>query len=91
MISDFAGIGQGFRDRNLWLAALTGNAFPAWFYSGDALGSFNSWMRLLSGLAFGLGVTGLLLPMLDAVRWAPAARADAQNVLPDFVQHQPRA
>ncbi len=68
LVSDFAGIGQGFRDSNLWLATLTSNILPEWFYSGDALGSFNSWMRLLSGLAFGLGVTGLLLPTIDAVR-----------------------
>src|SRR3990172_7945471 len=46
-ISDLAGIGLGFRDSNVWLAALTGNAFPAGFYAGDAWGSFNSWMRLL--------------------------------------------
>jgi uncharacterized membrane protein len=65
MISDFAGIGQGFRDSNLWLAALTGNVLPAWFYGGDALGSFNSWMRLFSGLALGLGVAGLIIPYLD--------------------------
>jgi len=65
MISDFAGIGQGFRDSNLWLAGLTGNAFPAWFYAGDALGSFNSWMRLFSGLTIGLAVVGLLLPYVD--------------------------
>jgi uncharacterized membrane protein len=70
MVSDFAGIGQGFRDNNLWLAALTGNALPLWFYKGDALGSFNSWMRLFSGFTFGVGVAGLLLPTIDAIRWA---------------------
>ena len=52
-ISDLSGIGQGFRTNNLWLVALTGNALPVWFYSGDALGSFNSWMRLLTGLLAG--------------------------------------
>jgi uncharacterized membrane protein len=70
MASDFAGIGQGFRDSNVWLASLTGNALPAWFYAGDALGSFNSWMRLLSGLTFGVGIVGLILPNIDAVSWA---------------------
>jgi uncharacterized membrane protein len=67
MVSDFAGIGQGFRDNNLWLVALTGYAFPDWFYAGDGLGSFNSWMRLLSGLLFGAGLIGLTLPTFDAV------------------------
>ena len=84
MLSDFAGIGQGFRDSNLWLAALTGNTLPDWFYSGDGLGSFNSWMRLFSGLAFGSGLIGLTLPTIDAVedyyqstrRTHPAAPAD---------------
>ncbi len=32
-ISDLAGIGQGFRDSNAWLAVLTGNALPATFYA----------------------------------------------------------
>lgn len=55
-VSDFAGIGAGFRYTNAWLAALTQNAFPATFYAGDALGSFNSWMRLLTGVFFGARV-----------------------------------
>ena len=45
MLSDFAGIGQGFRDTNQWLVILTNNSFSATFYAGDALGSFNSLMR----------------------------------------------
>ena len=65
-ISDLAGIGQGFRDSNVWLAALTGNAFPAGFYAGDAWGSFNSWMRLLTGLLFGLGIVWFALPYLGS-------------------------
>ncbi len=64
-ISDLAGIGQGFRDSNVWLAALTGNTLPATFYAGDAIGSFNSWMRLLTGLLFGLGVVWLSFPYLQ--------------------------
>ena len=52
-ISDLVGIGLGFRDSNAWLAVLTGNIFPAAFYAGDALGSFNSWMRLITGILFG--------------------------------------
>ncbi len=56
--------GLGFRDTNAWLAALTGHAFPATFYAGDAIGSFNSWMRLLTGTLFGLGAAWLALPYL---------------------------
>ena len=64
-LSDLAGIGQGFRDTNLWLAALTHNTFRPEFYAGDAWGSFNSLMRLLTGLLFGLGVAWFLFPLLD--------------------------
>ena len=67
MLSDAAGIGSGFRDTNAWLAALTGNALPAWFYAGDGLGSFNSWMRLITGLMFGLGVVWLAYPHIETV------------------------
>jgi uncharacterized membrane protein len=67
MINDFtAGIGLGFRDSNAWLAALTNNAFPDNFYAGDALGSFNSWMRLITGLLFSLGIVWLLYPRLHS-------------------------
>lgn len=62
MISDFFGMGQGFRDSNLWLAALTNNFLPATFYAGDVLGSFNSWMRNITGLLAGLGVVWLVFP-----------------------------
>lgn len=70
-ISDLAGIGQGFRDSNAWLAALTHNAFASGFYAGDALGSFNSWMRLLTGILFGLGVTWFGFPFIDQAFFAP--------------------
>src|SRR5512138_142526 len=63
-LSDFAGIGQGFRDNNLWLAQLTGNLFPATFYAGDALGSFNSLIRLVTGLLAGLAITWLAFPYI---------------------------
>ncbi|GER78827.1 MAG: DUF2085 domain-containing protein [Chloroflexi bacterium] len=62
--SDLAGIGLGFRDTNQWLALLTNNAFPATFYAGDALGSFNSWMRLITGLLAGLGIVWLAFPYI---------------------------
>jgi uncharacterized membrane protein len=62
MISDLTGIGQGFRDTNAWLAALTNHAFSASFYMGDALGSFNSLMRFITGLLAGLAIAWLLFP-----------------------------
>lgn len=65
MLSDISGgIGGGFRYHNSWLAVLTRNVFPATFYGGDALGSFNSWMRLLSGLFFGIGLVWFVYPRL---------------------------
>ena len=63
-ISDFAGIGQGFRDTNMWLAVLTNNAFPATFYAGDALGSFNSLLRFITGLLAGLGIVWFAFPYI---------------------------
>lgn len=63
-LSDFAGIGRGFRDSNLWLAALTNYSLPASFYAGDGIGSFNSILRLISGVLAGLGITWLALPFI---------------------------
>jgi uncharacterized membrane protein len=65
MISDLAGIGQGFRDTNIWLQMLTNSVFPLTFYQGDALGSFNSWMRLISGILFGIALVGFVYPYLN--------------------------
>ncbi len=65
-ISDMmSGLGSGFRYDNQWLATLTGHTLPSWFYYGDAFGSFNSWMRLLTGLLFGIAVVWLVFPYLD--------------------------
>lgn len=77
LVSDLAGIGQGFRDRNAWLAALTGNALPAGFYAGDGLYSFNSWMRLASGILFGWGLVWFGFAYLEewADQWASLRRA----------------
>lgn len=65
MIADVPGVGQGFRYGNAWLATLTANALPPSFYAGNTLGSFNSWMRLISGLLFGLAVVWLVYPSLE--------------------------
>ncbi len=64
-LSDLAGIGQGFRDTNLWLAILTRHVFRPEFYAGDVFGSFNSLMRLLTGVLFGFGVVWFAFPILD--------------------------
>jgi len=72
--SDLAGIGQGFRDGNLWLAVLTHRIFQASFYTGEAWGSFNSLMRLLTGLMFGLGIVWYTYPYLDKA-FAPQDRS----------------
>lgn len=66
-ISDLGGMFAGFRYTNYWLATLIGYSLPSNFYKGDALGSFNSWMRLASSLTFGLGIGWFLLPRLIAV------------------------
>lgn len=64
-ISDYlSGIGGGFRDHNEWLAALTNYRLPPSFYIGDAIGSFNAWMRLLSGVSFGLALVWFIFPNL---------------------------
>ena len=64
-ISDLYGIGQGFRDSNTWLVMLTNNTFPPGFYAGDAWGSFNSLMRLLTGILFGVGIVWFGYSFLD--------------------------
>jgi uncharacterized membrane protein len=66
MISDnLDGLTTGFRYHNAWLAALTGHIFPASFYNGDALGSFNSWMRLITGLLAAMGTVWFAFPLVD--------------------------
>ena len=78
--SDLAGIEQGFRDSNVWLASLTQQAFPTNFYVGQAWGSFNSLMRLLTGISFGLGVVWFGFPYMDEAfspKLQPVARLTA--------------
>jgi len=64
-LSDLAGIGQGFRYTNPWLASLTHSVFSPNFYKGDALGSFNSWMRIITGLLAGLGLVWFAFPFIE--------------------------
>jgi uncharacterized membrane protein len=69
-LSDLGGIDQGFRYTNAWLAALTGNMFPATFYAGNAWGSFNSWMRPLTGFMFGMGIVWFAFPYIEEIALA---------------------
>lgn len=81
-ISDLSGIGQGFRDSNAWLAALTANALPASFYAGDGLGSFNSWMRLITGVLFGVGAVWLAFPHVELSARESIADLSAKAAIP---------
>jgi uncharacterized membrane protein len=63
MINDATGL--GFRDTNAWLRGLTGNSLASTFYAGDAIGSFNWWMRLLTGLLAGFATVWLIYPHLE--------------------------
>ncbi|MDQ7024664.1 MAG: DUF2085 domain-containing protein [Anaerolineae bacterium] len=65
MHSDSASVISGYRYDNAWLASLTGDAFSPSFYIGDALGSFNSTMRLISGILLGIGFFGWAMPITD--------------------------
>jgi uncharacterized membrane protein len=64
-VSDLTGIDQGFRYANSWLADLTYNSLRPSFYVGNTLGSFNSWMRLITGSLFGIGLVLSTFPILD--------------------------
>ncbi|MEZ4619113.1 MAG: DUF2085 domain-containing protein [Caldilineaceae bacterium] len=56
----------GFRDTNGWLATLTNHAFPG-FYAGDQYGTFNWWMRLITGVIAAWGLAFHYIPWLDRV------------------------
>lgn len=59
------GLTNSFRHQNQWLADLTGHVLPNWFYVGDGWGTFNSWVRLISSVMFGIAVVWLAFPVLD--------------------------
>ncbi len=65
-ISDLMGLGVGFRETNTWLATLTGNTFPLWFYATDVIGSFNWYMRLITGAIFGIGLVAFAFPYFES-------------------------
>jgi uncharacterized membrane protein len=55
---------SGFRDTNTWLAVLTANAFPG-FYAGDTYGTFNWWMRVLTGGLAAWSLAFTVFPFFD--------------------------
>ena len=70
--------GLGFRDTNAWLAALTGNLLPQSFYAGDALGSFNSWARWITGFLFAFTTVFALFPIIGDSMELTARDAERQ-------------
>lgn len=56
--------GGGFRDTNGWLAVLIGNVWTV-FYAGDHFGTFNWWMRLITGLLAAWGLAFSIFPALE--------------------------
>lgn len=75
-LSDLAGLGQGFRYTNEWLAQLTGHALPAAFYAGNSLGSLNSWLRLVTGTLFGVGLVWFSFPHVATTFGLQAAQIE---------------
>jgi uncharacterized membrane protein len=78
MLSDLGGLGQGFRYTNDWLATITAQRLPAWFYAGNQLGSFNSWMRLVTGSLFGIGLVWFALPQIGQSSAGQARQLEAK-------------
>ena len=68
-------MGYSFRDTNDWLRTLTNGIFSDAFYRGDALGSFNSLMRLVTGVLAGWGIALFALPRLDNIILEEGIRA----------------
>lgn len=75
VISDFFGVGHGFRYNNAWLAVLTTQAFPPEFYVGNGVGSFNFLMRMLTGLLTAVAIVWAIYPRLDQT-FAPLLQAE---------------
>jgi uncharacterized membrane protein len=72
--------GTGFRDTNAWLESLTGSKFPSWFYVGDAFGSFNSDLRWITGVLFGLLTVWFIFPVFERAMRDPNVTAAAEPV-----------
>ena len=80
--------GTGFRDTNAWLQALTLNTLPLSFYQGDQLGSFNSWMRWLTGFLFSFTTVFALFPLIESSLRQTAS--DAARQYERVLTHQAR-
>ncbi|GMR10816.1 MAG: hypothetical protein BMS9Abin28_1640 [Anaerolineae bacterium] len=81
MASDLAGIGEGFRYTNQWLAELTQYRLPQSFYEGTTIGTFNSSMRLITGVLFGVGIGWFTFSHLGAELTSPKrTRTDREVV-----------
>ena len=64
-MSDLSGLGRGFRDSND-LAADPDPAAPCpCSMPVTALGSFNSWARLITGILAGVGIVWFAFPHLE--------------------------
>ncbi len=83
MMSDFAGIGEGFRYTNEWLAQLTQYRLPQSFYVGTTIRSFNSWMRLITGVLFGVGVGWFVFPNLGVAFTRPKHKLTDRRLFPN--------
>lgn len=85
-ISDLAGIEQGFRETNTWLRIITQNLYSTSFYTGNAWGSFNAWVRLISGVLFGLGIVGYFYPRIEEKmdEWSRTRYIDAGDFSPEL-------
>ena len=78
------GLTNSFRHQNQWLADLTGHILPNWFYIGDGWGTFNSWVRLISSVMFGIAVVWFAFPVLDQ-----SVRETAVNLREKFGHSRP--
>jgi uncharacterized membrane protein len=79
IISEVTGL--GFRSTNAWLQALTQNAFPLDFYTGEDPGSFNWLMRTVTGVLFGIAVVWMVYPTLRfAFRRSPSLPNEAPGI-----------
>jgi uncharacterized membrane protein len=70
--------GTGFRDTNAWLQMLTGYAWPG-FYAGDQAGSFNWWVRLLTGVLAAWALAFAFFPRLERALAQEAGQAGRQE------------
>jgi uncharacterized membrane protein len=61
LVSEISGL--GFRDTNTWAMPIFG-AQPGEFYTGTALGTLNSHLRLWTGLLFGIGMMLFAYPLM---------------------------